>query len=135
MPPTKLNFEMTPERKETPQRELREPSRVPLHPFLKSNVPQIDGWDVTYNPEIKLPELGDKKAILAWLGVKESVSDMVIHEYKQHALGLAPEPFGLVLRQSYREFSKNKRLSVTKIVEEESLIWRGEGSEGSWGKW
>ena len=89
MSSTKLNFEMTPELKEVLERE----ARTLLHPWMKSDTQLVDKKAI-YNTEMQLPEPDDKRGILAWLGVNESVSDKVLKDYEE--LIAANDPNGLL---------------------------------------
>jgi hypothetical protein len=99
MSPTKLNFEMAPKIQEILQREIEDIERLSFHPSLSSDT-KMDDWKVLYDPSMKLPDLDDKKAILAWLGINEDVSETVLQDYQEHLAGNVPQPYGTVLKPS-----------------------------------
>jgi hypothetical protein len=61
-----------------------------MHPSMKSDT-QIDDWMVVYDPDMVLPEPDDKKGILAWLGLNETVSKEVLKDYEERTAGNDPD--------------------------------------------
>jgi len=83
---TTLDFEMTPNLQEILERD----AGSVLHPSMKSDT-QIDDWMVVYDPDMVLPEPDDKKGILAWLGLNETVSEEVLKDYEERTAGNDPD--------------------------------------------
>jgi hypothetical protein len=101
MYPSKINFEMTPEREAIMQLEIDVPDHHWLHPNFRADTTKRDENDcVIYDSSMKLPEVDDQKGILAWLGINEEASEIVLQDYKEYLAGNVPLLYGTFLRPS-----------------------------------
>lgn len=96
---TKLDFEMTSELEGILKREVQAPGHRHIHPSLPADSKIIDEYLVLYDPAMKLPEPDDENALVAWLGLNENVSKIVLDDYKERLAGNVEEEFP-VLRES-----------------------------------
>jgi hypothetical protein len=94
---SKLNFEITPQIQALMQRDINLPDRYFLLSSQSPNTEIDEDGRIIYDSSITLPGLDDQKAILAWIGINEEISETVMQDYREHLAGNVPLPYGSVL--------------------------------------
>jgi hypothetical protein len=99
MSSSKLNFEMTPKIQAIMQRDIDLPDRYFIHPSLSLDTELDEDGRTPYDSSIILPAHDDQKAILAWIGINEEISETVMQDYREYLAGNVPLPYGPVLHE------------------------------------